>query len=506
MKKFLVLLFLGAIFMNSCDKKKVSDASKEGEIILIFNKMPENWRFQLDGESFIYKASWGKNEVGYVRDKFIPFFFFPDSTKQYDTLVIKDVASPIEIMHKYNGFEELSFIAYPQDTLLFNYEGRVPIVSSSRNSARQHDYDYESIVKRTLHNGELSGFVKFQMNPIGLMTVAERKDFFAKDKSSGRRAIKTIDSMFKEKHFRIAKNQLAKEMKLLDSLLSKNKISKDIAEFYRKRIACRQKYLTESVGVFLSFENISQQDSLLKYSFYRNFIEKVALSSMEEQVKIATGSYSRAKKVYAKIQESPHLKEGTRAFLSFLWMEKIIQNSKNEEMRKYFKIYRSNYSKDSLLIDHLMKKYSLKDSVSNEVELENEMGETTSWSELLAKHKGKVLYVDFWASWCAPCKKMLPFSHQLSEKYKNEEIIFIYLALNDSKTSWLQTLPKVQLSGSRNSFLITNPKNSNLIDEWNILSIPRYMVFDKEGKLVDANAPRPNDGKIETILDKYLAQ
>ena len=54
-------------------------------------------------------------------------------------------------------------------------------------------------------------------------------------------------------------------------------------------------------------------------------------------------------------------------------------------------------------------------------------GTQKSITEIINTHKGKVIYIDFWASWCGPCKAKMPASVKLHEKFKGEDIVLVYL-------------------------------------------------------------------------------
>lgn len=132
----------------------------------------------------------------------------------------------------------------------------------------------------------------------------------------------------------------------------------------------------------------------------------------------------------------------------------------------------------------------LADSLNNETTLE----------KVLYKNKGSVIYIDFWASWCAPCLRAMPYSHQLREQYK--DVIFIYLALNDRERPWKEMMKRQNIV--ENSYLIVNPKRSKFISNHNINAVPRYMIYDKNGRLVNSNAPSPESPMIKEVLDELL--
>jgi len=116
----------------------------------------------------------------------------------------------------------------------------------------------------------------------------------------------------------------------------------------------------------------------------------------------------------------------------------------------------------------------------------------------------KVIYVDFWAPWCGPCMAEMPHSKELQEKLKEKEVVFVFLAGRCSEVSWKATIAEKQLSGEH--FMLADKEYALLADKFNIAGIPRYMVIDKKGMIVDDNAPRPSAeslvGLLETLSEK----
>ena len=120
------------------------------------------------------------------------------------------------------------------------------------------------------------------------------------------------------------------------------------------------------------------------------------------------------------------------------------------------------------------------------------------------KFPNKVIYVDFWAPWCGPCMAEMPQSKKLQEKLKGKDVVFVFLANNCSEESWKATIAQKQLSGEH--YLLADNEYALLADKFNIAGIPRYMVIDKKGMVVNDNAPRPSDeslvGLLETLSEK----
>jgi thiol-disulfide isomerase/thioredoxin len=122
--------------------------------------------------------------------------------------------------------------------------------------------------------------------------------------------------------------------------------------------------------------------------------------------------------------------------------------------------------------------------------------------QILADHKGKVVYLDIWASWCGPCKVMMPYSEKLQEKYKDKDVAFLFISIDQNIQKWEQSAKSFNLI--ENSFLARNYPKAKLYQDNNVNSIPRYMLFDKNGRLVDDNARRPIEKDLETTINAFL--
>ncbi|SMO56343.1 TlpA family protein disulfide reductase [Solitalea koreensis] len=127
-------------------------------------------------------------------------------------------------------------------------------------------------------------------------------------------------------------------------------------------------------------------------------------------------------------------------------------------------------------------------------------GKTVSFSDL----KGKVVLVDVWATWCAPCKQELPFLKKLEEELHDKNIAFVSVTMDQTKDKdkWLKMISDMQLGGIQ---LFGGPQNE-LLDFYQIATIPRFMVFDREGKIVNVNSPRPSQPELKELLLKELSK
>lgn len=122
----------------------------------------------------------------------------------------------------------------------------------------------------------------------------------------------------------------------------------------------------------------------------------------------------------------------------------------------------------------------------------------------LSDYKGKVLYIDVWASWCKPCVGEIPYGRTLEEKYKeHKDIVFITVSIDKKEQDWKTGLEKNNPAGT--PLYVEGAFGGLFAKSFNITSIPRFIVIDKNGKFIDANAPRPsNKEAVETLLNKAL--
>ena len=114
--------------------------------------------------------------------------------------------------------------------------------------------------------------------------------------------------------------------------------------------------------------------------------------------------------------------------------------------------------------------------------------------------KGKYTYIDFWATWCGPCCKEIPFIEKLVAKYKDHSVIrFVSISIDTDIAAWKKKL--ITDKPTWEQYLIPEANQKTCAEIYGITNIPRFMIFDKEGKMMDASAPRPSETKTDELLN-----
>lgn len=167
--------------------------------------------------------------------------------------------------------------------------------------------------------------------------------------------------------------------------------------------------------------------------------------------------------------------------------ESFINQSKNEKHKLEVK-----KSYDNLIA-------TLNDKVAPDFNYVNNKGELVS----LKSFRGKYVYIDIWATWCAPCIAEIPSLKKLEEQYKDKKIHFVSISV-DTKTQkqqWLNFVEKNNLQGTQ--LMADNDFKSDFIQKFGINAIPRFILIGPDGKIIDNDAKRPSNKELIKQLDSY---
>lgn len=105
-----------------------------------------------------------------------------------------------------------------------------------------------------------------------------------------------------------------------------------------------------------------------------------------------------------------------------------------------------------------------------------------TYNEVIKLHRGKVVYLDFWASWCAPCRQSFPWMNELKNKFDSDQFVVVSVNLDANKK-----LADKFLSQTPANFRIVYDPKGNLASELKLKGMPSSFLINVEGKIVSAH-------------------
>ncbi len=122
----------------------------------------------------------------------------------------------------------------------------------------------------------------------------------------------------------------------------------------------------------------------------------------------------------------------------------------------------------------------------------------------LSDFKGKVVLIDVWATWCAPCRGEIPHLKKLEEEMKGMDVIFLGVSVDEArnKQKWLDFIEQEKLGGIQ----VFASGWSKITKDYKINGIPRFIVIDRKGNVVSFDAPRPSNPALKKMLEGALGK
>lgn len=201
------------------------------------------------------------------------------------------------------------------------------------------------------------------------------------------------------------------------------------------------------------------------------------------------------------------LKELTtsQAFYKFLYDYRVALSKANVD---YFKQQVKNPTLRKFVLDYQNKLLALESTNEYAGSLKDatpfkdcKTGEEL-FSRLIAPHKGKIIYVDIWGTWCLPCKEEMKYVGTIKEALQGKEIVFLYLANGSPVKAWENIIKEYHLTGHQVEHYNLPSAQQNMVERYlGVRSFPTYMVIDKQGKIINKDPLRPSRGK---LLIDYL--
>jgi thiol-disulfide isomerase/thioredoxin len=133
----------------------------------------------------------------------------------------------------------------------------------------------------------------------------------------------------------------------------------------------------------------------------------------------------------------------------------------------------------------------------------NQENDNNIVKELIDTNSGKVIYIDFWATWCPPCLHYMKYSKQLIVDFKNKDVEFVFICLNSRADLWKEKLSELKMGGSH---IYCNDENTRAIRKrFGFSGIPYYLLINKNGVIVDFGLHlNPQSEYVKQQIEKLL--
>lgn len=170
----------------------------------------------------------------------------------------------------------------------------------------------------------------------------------------------------------------------------------------------------------------------------------------------------------------------------------IASETKDDFYKKYMAIATNEEYKTKVTDKYQLFQKIAKGEVSPNFELYDIKNELVSLTDL----KGKPVYIDLWATWCMPCIGEIPTLKDLEKKFT--EIQFVSICKSDTKERWTKFVAEKDLKGIQ---LFAPNDDIDFFRDYMVEGIPRFILLDSEGKIIDSNAKRPSDPRLKGQLE-----
>lgn len=458
MKKITLLFILGILLIYSCKENSSNDN-------LIFSGKIEN------------RNSDTLNIVN-INQNIVKSIILDEKGTFRDTLNIKE-----GFYYLNDGKENTTVYLKPKFNLALTLNTKEfdESIKYKGKGAKENNY----LVKKALLNESFG-----KLNYYGYYAKLSEKAF-----------LKLTDSLYNvQKAFLKSNKGLDEDFKFIeDKSLKFRKLKKYSSFEYMKRFVTGNKDFKVSKNYPNAFENVDLSNEKLlispNYLFYiQSYLSKKTKEKFNKNDKSIDYTLEYVRTIKKEVKNDLIKEE----LLYYVGKWELSYTKKLDSVFNQIKSMLTNKKYLSEIEEKYNKLKKIEKGATSPIfELKDINGKSISLNDL----KGKLVYIDIWATWCLPCVKEIPNLKKLEEHFKNNEIYFVSICMNDYKERWEKMVKEKKLGGIQ---LFAPDDKIPFFEDYSVQGIPRFILIDKNGKIIDGNAKRPSNPKLKEEIEKNL--
>ena len=142
------------------------------------------------------------------------------------------------------------------------------------------------------------------------------------------------------------------------------------------------------------------------------------------------------------------------------------------------------------------------DQSYNIINLNDGKYQEITFDDIIEKYSGKLLYIDFWASWCKPCLKEIPYIIKIQEEFADKELSIIFISPDRNADAWKAKIEELEIKGDH--YLMNPGIWKEVKQKLDLSSIPKYVLISHRGKIIEKDAEKPSDPDLIKKLNSKL--
>nr|WP_297659632.1 TlpA disulfide reductase family protein [uncultured Prevotella sp.] len=176
----------------------------------------------------------------------------------------------------------------------------------------------------------------------------------------------------------------------------------------------------------------------------------------------------------------------------------------SNQLEKFWPFYKQQASKD--IVDmYSAQVEAMINNKSGVMAHDNEFCDAAGNVHRFSEFKGKVLYVDIWATWCGPCKMEIPHLAKVVEHFKdNDDVKIISISVDTNRKAWENKIAADKPAWTQ--YIANKQQYAQISKDWGIMGIPRFILINKDGSIYDGDAIRPSNPKLIPLLEEMAGQ